>query len=88
MSLLPVLTNSSLTSTNIYQTFYYNKLKLGTINKVIDSPYLVHPQDLQLSTFFTSNLEKYKPIFMFKVQKVDKKTRKNSRGKSGKYLIL
>ena len=64
------------------------KLRLGTFGKTIDSDYLIHPQNVQLSTFFTSNLEKYKSVFMFKVQKVDKRTRKNSRGKSGKYLIL
>jgi len=88
MSLLPILTTTSLTAANQYQQFQYENIKLDDTNKIIDSNYLIHPQDLQLSTFFSSNLEKYKPIFMFKVQKVDKKTRKNSRGKSGKYLIL
>lgn len=88
ISLLPVLTSASLTVDDAYKTFYFTKLKLPAANKIIESGYLIHPQDLQLSTFFTSNLEKYKPIFMFKIQKVDKRTRKNSRGKSGKYLIL
>lgn len=88
ITLLPILTSTNLTSENLYQTFYYDKLKLGTLNKTIEAGSLIHPQDLQLSTFLTNNLEKYKPVFMFKVQKVDKKTRKNSRGKSGKYLIL
>ena len=88
VSLLPVLTTTSLTTDSVYQTFYFMKLTLNSLGKTIDSDYLIHPQDVQLSTFFTSNLEKYKSIFMFKVQKVDKRTRKNSRGKSGKYLIL
>ena len=88
VSLLPVLTTTSLTVDSVYQTFYFMKLRLDRLNKTIDSDYLMHPQNVQLSTFFTSHLEKYKSVFMFKVQKVDKRTRKNSRGKSGKYLIL
>ena len=83
-----MLTTTSLTTDSVYQTFYFMKLRLDALGKTIDSNYLIHPQDVQLSTFFTSSLEKYKSVFMFKVQKVDKRTRKNSRGKSGKYLIL
>jgi hypothetical protein len=41
-----------------------------------------------MSAFLTDQLGGYKPTFMFKVQKVDKSTRKHSRGKSGKYVIL
>jgi hypothetical protein len=88
VSLLPVLTTTSLTADSIYQTFHFMKLRLCMLDKTIDSGYLTHPQSRQLSTFFTSHLEKYKSVFMFKVQKVDKRTRKNSRGKSGKYLVL
>lgn len=88
ITLLPILSNVSLSSDNLYRTFYYDKLKIEVLDKTIESNYLIHPQNLELSTFLNTNLEKYKPIFMFKVQKVDKKTRKNSRGKSGKYLIL
>jgi len=88
ITLLPLLATTNLTPENLYQTFYFERLKLDTLNKTIESGSLIHPQDLQLSTFLNTNLEKYKPVFMFKVQKVDKKTRKNSRGKSGKYLIL
>lgn len=88
ISLLPIFTTTSVTPDGAYQTFYFTKLRLDTLSKTIDSNYLMHPQDAQLSTFLTSHLERYKSMFMFKVQKVDKRTRKNSRGKSGKYLIL
>jgi len=35
-----------------------------------------------------SKLNEYTPLFSFYVRKVDKSIRKNSRGKSGKYMII
>jgi len=40
------------------------------------------------SQVFLDLLSPYEPIFAYKIQRVAKSTRKNSRGKSGKYLIL
>jgi hypothetical protein len=41
-----------------------------------------------LNLLFFEALEEYFPIFSFYVRKVDKGVRKNSRGKSGKYVII
>ena len=41
-----------------------------------------------LNLLFFEALEEYYPIFSFYVRKVDKNVRKNSRGKSGKYVII
>ena len=45
-------------------------------------------RDLSLNLLFFEALEEYFPIFSFYVRKVDKSVRKNSRGKSGKYVII
>jgi len=39
-------------------------------------------------TIFFNLVKRYSPLFTFYVRKVDKKIRKHSRGKSGKYLIV
>lgn len=45
-------------------------------------------RNLSLNLLFFEALEEYFPIFSFYVRKVDKSVRKNSRGKSGKYVII
>lgn len=41
-----------------------------------------------LKNFLFERLEKYAPLFSFYIRKVDKSVRKNSRGKSGKYMVI
>lgn len=88
LSLLPVFNSSLLTDTSIYVYFRVNKLKYSNFNYNINSHYLNTTQSLTMSSFLLNHLEQYKPTFIFKVQKVDKTTRKHSRGKSGKYVVL
>lgn len=88
LSLIPFFINSTALHKSIYSTFLYNQLPIANLFKNIKQGYLTHPQPLNSKTFWTVSLEKYKPIFAFKVQKVDKSTRKNSRGKSGRYTTL
>lgn len=87
-SLLPTLSTTFLDDVNSFQTFNYVKFKLDFVRKTINKDYLVHNEPLTMLTVLTNELNQYKPIFAFKTQKVDKLTRKHSRGKSGKYVIL
>ena len=88
LSLLPTLSTTFLDDVDSFQTFNYLKFKLDFIRKNINKDYLIHNEPLTMLTVLTNELNKYKPIFAFKTQKVDKLTRKHSRGKSGKYVIL
>ena len=44
--------------------------------------------DTSFDTLFWDALKEYWPTFSFYIRKVDKSVRKNSRGKSGKYVII
>jgi len=52
----------------------------------LNNPTTVKGQDF--SQMFKNLLTPYEPLFAYRIQRVAKSTRKNSRGKSGKYLIL
>lgn len=88
LSLLPTLSTTFLDDVSTFQTFNYLKFKLNFISKNIIKDYLIHSEPLTMLTLLTDELDKYKPMFAFKIQKVDKLTRKHSRNKSGKYVIL
>lgn len=60
---------------------------LSEAEGVDSSRFSLKTKDLVLSSLM-ENLRKRTPIFSFYIRKVDKKTRKNSRGKSGKYMII
>lgn len=85
---LPLFTNNTLITDATYRIFLSSGLKLDNLEKTIKDDHLIHPETLDNKAFWESPLNKYKPIFAFKVQKVDKSTRKHSKGKSGKYVIL
>ena len=88
VTLIPVFSNIIINSDAEYRIFLYKKLKLTGVNKMIEDGYLVHPHAISSNTYWELLLAKYKPLFMFQIRKVDKSTRKHSRGKSGKYVIL
>lgn len=88
LQILPFLTTTFLDKNYDYQTLKYQKFNFLQSAKSINQQYLTHPQTTRWDIFLNSLVDKYKPLFMFKVQKVDKMTRKHSRGKSGKYVIL
>jgi hypothetical protein len=55
---------------------------------------ILHKEGIKLNTkssfnsIFFEAIKEYYPVFSFFVRKVDKSVRKNSRGKSGKYVII
>lgn len=88
LTLLPTLTTALIPALKEFQTFYYLKFKFKLLKKHINNAFLVHQEPLNMLTVLVTELKQYEPIFAFKTQKVDKMTRKHSRGKSGKYVIL
>jgi len=88
LTLSPILSTLLVNNSTIFTSFTFNKWCLSSLQQNIQSEYITTRQPLTMSNFLTSKLGDYKPTFMFKVQKVDKSTRKHSRGKSGKYVIL
>ena len=69
--------NKNLTFQKYYTLFKKNNLKL---NNSQNPP-------LHVQNFFWKNLNPYKPLFVFFIQKVSKSVQKFSRGKSGKYFL-
>lgn len=88
LTLSPILTSLLITNSTLCTSFTFNRWCLSNLRQNIQSEYITTRQPLTMSTFLTNKLDEYKPTFIFKVQKVDKSTRKHSRGKSGKYVIL
>ena len=68
----------------------YREFILTTVWRIFLENFTTHPLSLTNNSLihFLTVLKLYEPIFTYKIEKVAKRTRKNSRGKSGKYLIL
>lgn len=81
----------SLTSYSVENTFMSNFLKkpidLNSKHVLTESGYSFNNTLFFKKVLFTK-LNEYTPLFSFYVRKVDKSIRKNSRGKSGKYMII
>ena len=89
VTLVPVFNATFLINQQFYNSFSLEKINIDSKNdQFIEGKYLEERVESTMSQFLNSSLEKYKPTFIFKVQKIDKSTRKHSRGKSGKYVIL
>lgn len=64
--------------------------------KTLDAPYsnrlsevgVTFNRKSSLTHLLFEELKRYTPLFNFYIRKVDKNVRKNSRGKSGKYMII
>lgn len=87
-TLIPVFNSTLLAREATYSSFNCRKWRVKSPKHTLVAGHLLRPKPLLVSTLLVSELESYKPTFIFKVQKVDKSTRKNSRGKSGKYVTL
>ena len=81
--------NANLTPRGLVDTslnpFNQTLLKYG--NK-FDSSGVIFNRKSTVTHYLFEELKKYTPLFNFYVRKVDKNVRKNSRGKSGKYMII
>lgn len=77
------LTNSTTSAHFINLT----ELNLTQKTELNERDYTLFPQTVIFQKFLTL-LENYFPIFSFFVRRVNKDLRKNSRGKSGKYMIV
>lgn len=88
LTLSPILASVLISNNISSSSFKFNKWCLNSLRQTIQADSIASKQPLTMSAFLTEQLGGYKPTFMFKVQKVDKSTRKHSRGKSGKYVIL
>ena len=87
VALLPFFNSIFLSNKPVYNSLKFLKVNMWD-GKSVTTKYLSESAPLVMSNFLVTKLERYKPTFLFKVQKVDKSTRKHSRGKSGKYVIL
>ena len=89
LTLVPVFNSTLLINQQFYSSLSLEKVDIdGRGEQFIENRYLEEHPELTMSQFLSNSLERYKPTFIFKVQKIDKSTRKHSRGKSGKYVIL
>ena len=64
-----------------------NSLELNYNNKLYQKGLSFHLKS-SFNFIFLESIKNYLPVFSFFVRKVDKSVRKNSRGKSGKYIII
>lgn len=76
-------------TTSTQTSSYWNRetLYLDRLHKLSNNDYQFNSQVRLKNTLFDS-LEAFTPIFSFYIKKVSKTLRKNSRGKSGKYMLI
>lgn len=81
--------NTTLTPKGLVNTSvnYFNQILLKYGNR-FDSSGVIFNRKSTITYYLFEELNKYTPLFNFYVRKVDKNVRKNSRGKSGKYMII
>ena len=81
--------NITLTSHGLVNTSlnHFNQILLKYGNRFDPSGVIFNRKSTVTHHLF-EELKKYTPLFNFYVRKVDKNVRKNSRGKSGKYMII
>lgn len=71
--------SNQISDENPLHLFYNNKLYQKGVDFHLKSSF---------NFIFFESIKNYLPVFSFFVRKVDKSVRKNSRGKSGKYIII
>lgn len=86
-SLSPASATEPLNTSFLSHTFNINHPLSYGRSIYYDNNIYVNPLHFTRNLFFNL-VRKYAPLFTFYVRKVDKKIRKHSRGKSGKYLIV
>jgi len=80
--------NIELTSVTVNASFVnQTELTLTQKTELNERNYVLFPQTVVFQKFLLL-LENYFPIFSFFVRRVNKDLRKNSRGKSGKYMVV
>jgi hypothetical protein len=73
--------NSEIPLTSEYKFFLNYGLSLENVNKNIES-------DVDFKSIFLNKFLMLSPVFFFYIRNVDKKIKKYSRGKSGKYKLI